>query len=449
MRRALFIACGAGLAAWALAALQELPGANIPRHVALTMAAWVCYVVALGLILRMPARGQRLDLAFIFGVALLVRATFLFTSPSLSDDVYRSVWDARLMHAGVNPYSYAPSAPELAAYRDPDIWARVNHKDQRTPYPPLAEILGATAYWLLPERLLAMQALAAAMDLLSAGLLAWLLHRWGADPRRSLAVAWSPVGALHFAHSGHNDAGMIAAMVGAALALSFGRRWLALVALGAATCVKGVPALMVPAFARAGGPWPVLGWAATCALVAAPFLGAGSGLVAGALSEIDQRFNDSLHLLVERAARVITPEHAGPIAGVFSWATVAAAAGAAWRMGDGTPSGALVGGCRVLAVYLLMAPVVAPWYLTWLAPLIAFQAQPGNGRMPFRLNDVPAWLWLGGTATLTELTYLEGGSGLWIPIRLIEYGPTYALLALAVAGWCRNAVGKRQGASAA
>ena len=116
-----------------------------------------------------------------------------------------------------------------------------------------SSLLSGAAYAVLPERLVAMQGLAAVADLLAAGLLAWLLARIGSDPRRSVAIAWSPIGALHFAHSGHNDAIMVAALVAAPLLLTFGRRYTAFVALGLATATKGLPAFVVPAFVRAAG----------------------------------------------------------------------------------------------------------------------------------------------------------------------------------------------------
>jgi hypothetical protein len=446
--RAPLILLGVALLAWSIA-LAEGPGANLPRYVALTLAAGGAYVVALRLVLGMEPslltgegggrrssagldRYRRLDLALIFLVACSIRVPLLLTPPSLSDDVYRAVWDARLLHAGENPYSYSPGAAEVEAYRDSAIWPRVNHKDQRTPYPPLAELLGAAAYGLLPERLMAMQLLAASMDVLGAALLAWLLAKCGQDPRRCLAVAWSPMGAVHFAHSAHNDASMVAAMVAAALLLTFGRRWLALAALGAATAVKGVPALMLPAFARASGPLPLLAWATAGALATIPFFHAGPGLVAGVLEEAGgQRFNESVHLLIERAAQPALGERAGALATGVALVVVLIVAAAGGLRSDPRPAGALVRGSWALGAYLLVAAVVEPWYFTWLAPLIALRLEAGRGRWPFAWNDAPAWLWLSVTATLTEVTYVPGAASLWVPIRLAEYGPAFALLGVA------------------
>lgn len=435
--RILLVGCGCAVEVWALLVLQQPPGADIARHVTVTLAAWAVYVLALRLILTLPNDRPRWDLGLIFTIAIAVRVTLLFSSPSLSDDVYREVWDARLVHQGVNPYEYAPGAPEMAVYRDDVIWERVNHKEQRTPYPPLATILSAAAYAVLPERLVAMQGLAALLDLAGAALLAGFLARVGGDPRRSMALAWSPLGALHFAHSGHNDAGMVAAVLLGALLLTSAPRWPALVALGAATAIKGVPALMMPAWVRASGPLGLVAWGGACAAVALPFLSARGGLVAGVFSEVGaQRFNDSLYLLLERSLQLFGVAGAATVAAAVGATIVVAAAAAAARPFT-TPERVVVDGLRVMGVYLLVAPVVEPWYFTWLAPIIALRLMPAGGA-GFHLNDAPVWLWLLGAATLTELTYLPGGSAWWVPIRIIEYGPAYALLAVALVRWWRG-----------
>ncbi len=438
----MFYACGVVLTAWSLSALVELPGVNLPRHVAFMMAAWVVWVVALRMGFSLPGTGGRLDLSVIFAIAITMRLVLLSTPPSLSDDVYRSVWDSRLMHAGINPYAYPPGAPELESYRDAEIWPRVNHPEQRTPYPPLAEILSAAAYAVAPERLAAMQALAAIADLLCAAGLAWLLSRCGMDPRRCVVVAWSPLGALHFAHSGHNDALMILAVLAGALALSFGRRWLAMAALGVGTAVKVLPIFMVPAFARVTGLLAIGAWFVTCVLLALPLVGSAPGLALGVLQEAGTaQFNDSLHLLIQRLVQPVFAERASAVASAIGLLCVAVAGLMSWRVGDRSPRTALVNGSRVIAAYILVAPVVEPWYFTWLAPLVAFELRPAYGRPWFRLGDAPAWLWLSGMVSLTDLTYLPGGEGLWVTIRAVEYLPAYMILAGALLWKWRSEVG--------
>ena len=50
----------------------------------------------------------------------------LFAPLVLSSDLYRYIWDGRVQRAGINPYLYPPSAPELAVLRDEHVYPRIN-----------------------------------------------------------------------------------------------------------------------------------------------------------------------------------------------------------------------------------------------------------------------------------------------------------------------------------
>jgi hypothetical protein len=205
--------------------------------------------------------------------------------------------------------------------------------------------------------------------------------------------------------------------------------------LGSATAIKAVPALCLPWLARVGGPPAALGWALAIGASTLPFLSAGPNLLAGALEEGgQQRFNGSLHFAVERLAVAAGLPQPGIAASLVGLLVLAVVALALWRRADSSPQASLAAFSWIMAAYILVAPVVMPWYLTWLAPLVALRLQPGRGLLPFRLNDALAWLWLGGAITLTELSYLPNPPLSWPVIRAIEYVPTYALLAVAGIG---------------
>ena len=55
----------------------------------------------------------------VFGAALL-RLAFVMQTPSLSGDVYRYVWDGRVVNSGFNPYLHVPADPALTALCEPD-----------------------------------------------------------------------------------------------------------------------------------------------------------------------------------------------------------------------------------------------------------------------------------------------------------------------------------------
>src|SRR4051812_23190448 len=56
--------------------------------------------------------------ATVFLFAVLLRAVQFCAAPSLSDDVFRFLWDGRVQAAGINPYLYPPDDPALAGLRD-------------------------------------------------------------------------------------------------------------------------------------------------------------------------------------------------------------------------------------------------------------------------------------------------------------------------------------------
>ena len=158
----------------------------------------------------------------------------------------------------------------------------------------------------------------------------------------------------------------------------------------------------------------------------------GIDFVAGALTEAGgQRFNDGIYLVVERVTELALPGQGGMAATALMVAVIMGATVLTAIRADGSARGALVAGSWVLGAYILVAPVVEPWYFTWLAPLIALQLlRPGERAATLW---VLAWIWLAGTGTLTDLTYLPGTAGWWPAIRAAEYVPAYLLLAAGLA----------------
>ena len=81
-------------------------------------AAFILYLIAVALVLRPTDRSRRATLVIIFGFAILFRLVLLPTRPTLSDDMFRYVWDGRVQAAGLSPYRYAPDARELIDLRN-------------------------------------------------------------------------------------------------------------------------------------------------------------------------------------------------------------------------------------------------------------------------------------------------------------------------------------------
>ncbi|GHB53020.1 glycosyltransferase 87 family protein [Persicitalea jodogahamensis] len=101
---------------------------------------------------------------FLIGAAVVFRLFGMLHFPNLSDDVYRFIWDGRLLAHGYNPFLYLPSeilttAIAFQAGLTEALFQKLNSPDYYTVYPPLlqgwfaaATTLGetewATVFWL-------------------------------------------------------------------------------------------------------------------------------------------------------------------------------------------------------------------------------------------------------------------------------------------------------------
>ena len=395
-----------------VARLGEL-GPVAPTFVLLALA-WATAACAGAWTLR---RRTTLPLAVVV-VAVLLRAVILGTPPTLSDDVFRYVWEGRVLVAGYSPFELAPDAPELVHLRDA-LWSQVNHRGVSTIYPPAALWLfeGVARVWPSP---MAWKVLAGLADLACLGALAALARRRGTGAWAPALWALHPLPVLESAGSGHLEALALAPLLLALLLTERGPR-AATIAAAVGSLVKLLPlALLAPLLRRASGRLRlqiVLIAGLVWALAVLPHLDAGLTLGRGFGRYYEAwAFNGSLFPLLEA---VIGDPGATRAVGVLLGAALAA--WALWRRPD--PAAFLLWACGAL---ILLSPVVHPWYLLWpLAPALVLGAWP--------------WAVLASTVLLSYLVlgsydvsvsaWLEPW---WIP--WLEYPP----LVVATAVWWRT-----------
>jgi alpha-1,6-mannosyltransferase len=381
----------------------------------------------------------------------LFRATLLFaTPPTLSDDVYRYIWDGRLTNAGVNPYAYAVESPLLNRFDSPQR-ALVNNSWMASPYLPAAQALFAAVYRLAPDSPLAFQVAAILFDLLTGWLVTDLLRRLGLPPLRALIYLWNPLVIIEFAHGAHVDALMICLMMTALWALVAATKFPSVVTLAAATLTKGLPALLLSVVTRRWGWRRTIVYAGLIAVACLPFaLGAGWGLTGpldgqglfGALRiyAAHWNYNGGLYHWLEvclsgyRTPGPVPPEIVGwgPIRAAKL--IVAVALGlvliAVWRMSQRCDDDlALLRLATVpLAAYLLLATTVHPWYVTLIIPLLPF-LPPKKGEATRSGRFLFPWLYFSAAVSLSYLTYLDPANlREYDLVRIAEYVPLCLLL---------------------
>lgn len=376
------------------------------------------------------ARSQPKWLLYLLIAAAIFRLISVFAPPTLSDDIYRYVWDGRVQVAGHHPYAYAPTDPTLSELRDAN-WELINHPELKTIYPPLAQMIFALLA-SLGGGPLTFKLVMALADMAVVAALVQLLRRLQLPPERVLWYAWNPLAILESASSGHLEPIGVALLLFATSALCVERGGRAAVAFAAAIQVKLLPlALLLTPLRR----WR---WRSTLLLllvIAAltlPYAVQGPAVGSG-LFDYAERWerNASVYRLVEGTLDALdSGERLKPWVaagqrqlalgdGVWNWLYgkvwprelarlfIALFAGGwllwvSFRSQRSAPREIFL----ALAGLLLLMPTLHPWYLLWILPFAALYASPG-------------WLLL---AALVPLSYIEVGGDVPLWARSIEFG---------------------------
>jgi hypothetical protein len=412
----------------------------------------------------------------IFVFAVLFRLALLPQTPWLSDDVYRYLWDGRVLADGLNPFRYAPEAAELSHLRDAEIFPRINHKEVVTVYPPFLQAL----FWLanrLGGSIIALKALLVAADLALVLLLVWALPKLGSPRWWAMLYAWHPLAIIEIAGNGHVD-GIGALFLFAAVVLLALRRkeTVAVCCLALAFLVKFLSVLLLPLlFLREqakSASWRHLFNKSNLSLFFLFFIFiffsylpfAGGHLISGlTVYAAKWRFNDSIfalfyqpiHALLPNALviKLMVPSHweitsevlttrrvdlallitkivmAGILSGflLLYWRNL-------WQLASGkqlhlspftlSPQPSAL---TLLGIFFLLSSTVQPWYLLWMLPLLCVVRQPG---------------WIAWSATIFLAYWILDGyarTGEWQEsawVKWVEYGAA-GTVAVAARFWKR------------
>jgi alpha-1,6-mannosyltransferase len=317
---------------------------------------------------------RRPALALILGTAILLRLLALSAPVFLSDDINRYIWDGRVQAAGINPYRYIPTDPDLARLRDGAIYPNINRNNYApTIYPPVAQMLFLLAN-RVGETVLAVKLVFVVVEAVGIGALLLILRAAGEPREHILLYVWHPLPIWEIAGSGHIDAAIVAFIALALAAAVAGRRAWSGAALAAATLVKFFPLVLVPALWRPAksnlGDWR---WpAAFIAVVVAaylPYIGVGSrviGFLPRYVAEENLASGTGFWVLdmIRHAVPVPLAAYLGLSITVMAGLTI----GALRRPAD---SGSSPPWATALATAaLFFASPHYPWYFVWLVALL-------------------------------------------------------------------------------
>jgi alpha-1,6-mannosyltransferase len=367
--------------------------------IACTALAGIAYLRTLWLLGRTGEGGNRV-LVMCLVLAAGWRVPLLLNPPTLSTDVYRYVWDGRIQRLGYDPYIVVPSNSAVRHLHTAETLL-MNHPDFPTPYPAVAELF-FRAVTNVDDSARAMKSAAFLCDAALVTVLLWGLSGSHRSSWWVLAYAWNPLVALEGAGNGHVDLLGALCLVVAAVSLARGMRTVSAVAFALAVGVKFLPLMLVPLFwGRIRLRDAALGLAILAALYI-PFIGHGQlplGSLGGYLARwrVNAPVYSTLEWVFPTRGLVAVPVAAGFTMALWARRHWALDSPEAWAW--------------PIAMTLLFAPTIFPWYLVWVTPFL------------FTPNTLPLAVW-----TVSSLAVY------WpLPIwetMVMEYGSV-----LCAAGW--------------
>ncbi len=311
-------------------------------------------------------------------LGIVLRTLLLFSTPNLSDDVYRFLWDGRLIAQGVHPFAFTPTqimqGGEALRGITPQLFALLNSPSYYTVYPPVCQGVFWVAAWLFPEDIasgtIVLKVFLWATELLTM----WVLWQLRPGGWASAAYALCPLAVLEVVGNAHFEGAAVAFLLVGLWLLQRGQ-WAASALFWAlSVAVKLLPLLFVPLVLAHLAPrarWRWAAWfAACCALLFWPL--SDMAVLQHLFSSLQLyfrqfAFNASVYYLLKALLLALGEEAfvrarlLGPLLGALVFAGV-------WWL-------ALCrrGWCRALpladrmllavAMYLLLSTTVHPWYV--------------------------------------------------------------------------------------
>jgi len=387
-------------------------------------------------------QSEEVDRRTLFGIlamAVLMQGVLIFSRPTLTDDMYRYVWDGRVQAHGISPYRYPPNAPELLSLRDKEVYPSINRKPVVTVYPPAAEAAYLLLWRIWPDNIHWFQAAMAAGGLLAGILLMGLLRDLGYSPARALIFLWSPLLVFETAHAAHVDGLVLPLLVGAWWARVREKDALTGFLLGIATAMKFYPVLLLPFLwhpRQLKGRWMMpLTFAIAVGMFYMPYVFTTETSVFGYLPHyFKETFNisplvsmlnhflDGIHLNIPYRLVALS---IGIILVVVIWCIFHPAPDA---------ETALRRCVWPIGIVTLFSQDLFAWYMLWLLPLTAIFLQPSNIKWKmFTLPKMDAWggWWLFcGLVGLSYTFFIK-----WKPVPSaiqVEFMPLYLILVVNV-----------------
>lgn len=185
-------------------------------------------------------------------LGILFRVLLIGSFPNLSDDIYRFLWDGRILANGDNPFLYLPTEAINLGYNGVDQLhlEQLNSPNYYTIYPPFLQYCFGLVGLIFPAHLLnatiCLKVLIILAEIGTIWLITQLLRAFNIDPKYSTLYALNPLVIIELSGNVHFEAFMIFFSLLAIYLLQKQRLLLSASSLALAVSSKLLPLMFLP-----------------------------------------------------------------------------------------------------------------------------------------------------------------------------------------------------------
>lgn len=236
------------------AALTVYLGYFVPRESSVELlAGYSLFFISIIVIFRQIEPGDE-DLAYYWG--LFLRLLLIASFPKLSDDIYRFIWDGRLLTALADPYKHLPAyyLQQNIEGIDEALFDQLNSKPYFSIYPPLNQVVFFIGALFSPNSILwstiVIRVILIVFELGNIRLIQKLLNHYQLPQHYGLIYALNPLVIFELTGNLHFEAILVFFLLSALWYYEKGKLNLSAVFFGLSVATKFIPLIVLPLLLR-------------------------------------------------------------------------------------------------------------------------------------------------------------------------------------------------------
>ena len=237
-----------------LAAFTVYLGYFVPREETIPLMVGVGLMFAAFFIVLRKTEDEEVDLMYYWSI--LLRVLLIASIPKLSDDVYRFIWDGRLLVNLQDPYKYLPAhyLSEGIEGIDYSLFELLNSSSYYSVYPPLNQVFFFLSTLLSPNSIgwsiVILRVLLFVFELGNIRLIRKLLAHYNLPEKYGLLYALNPLVIFELTGNLHFEGVLVFFLLLAILKYEEGKLHTSAIYFGLSVATKFIPLILLPLLFR-------------------------------------------------------------------------------------------------------------------------------------------------------------------------------------------------------